>query len=291
LLGFVAPGSSPAMLLNMTVPRSTYGVQRNIPYGEGARQKFDLYLPKLFSPPAPVVLFFYGGAFRAGRKEEYRIIGEALASKGIITAVADYRIFPEGHFPDFLEDGARALAALHARIAEVGGDPSRIFLSGHSAGAYISVMLAANPAYLRAVNLDVSAIRGVIPIAGRFHELPLGDSIAYEIFRGPARAETRPATYLEGKRPPILLLAGAKDSSEVLDSHRLLAAHLREKGSQVEERTYPKVGHMGIIVALAPGFRSLAPLRDDIVRFVNANGESDNRIPSAVLRTAPRSSR
>ena len=270
LLGVFAPGSSPAMLLNATVPRSTYRVQRDVLYGKAARQKFDLYLPKAFMPPAPVVLFFYGGAFRAGRKEEYRVVGEALAQKGIITAVADYRIFPEGHFPDFLEDGARALASVHARIGEFGGDPSRIFLCGHSAGAYISVMLAANPAYLRAVNADVSSIRGVIAIAGRYHELPLGDSIAYEIFRGPARAETRPATYIDGKRPPFLLLAGAKDNKEVLDSHRLLAAHLRERGSPVEEHTYPNVGHMGIMVALAPGFRSLASLRDDIVRFVTA---------------------
>jgi acetyl esterase/lipase len=270
LLGFFAPGSSPAMLLNVTVPRSTYRVQRDIPYGDKPRQKFDLYLPKVFTPPAPVVLFFYGGAFRAGRKEEYRVVGEALASKGIITVVADYRIFPEGHFPDFLEDGARALASVHARIAEFGGDPSRIFLCGHSAGAYISVMLASNPAYLKAVNADLSFIRGVIAIAGRFHELPLGDSIAYEIFRGPARAETRPATYLDGKRPPILLLAGAHDNKEVLESHHLLAAHFRENDGAVKERTYPKVGHMGIMVALAPGFRNLAPLRDDIVRFVKA---------------------
>jgi acetyl esterase/lipase len=225
----------------------------------------------LFSPPAPVVLFFYGGAFRAGRKEEYRVVGEALASKGIITAVVDYRIHPEGHFPDFLEDGARAVAAVHARIVEFGGDPARMFLCGHSAGAYISVMLAANPAYLKAADADISFIRGVIAIAGRYHELPLGDSIAHEIFRGPARAETRPATYIDGKRPPMLFLAGANDSPEVLESHHLLAAHLRENGSDVEERTYAKVGHMGIMVALAPGFRNLAPLRDDIVRFVTTH--------------------
>src|SRR5262249_31632262 len=67
-------------------------------------------------------------------------------------------------------------------------------------------------------------------------------------------------------------LAGAKENKEVLESHHLLAAHLCEQGSQVEERTYPKVGHMGIMVALAPGFRRLAPLRDDIVRFVNGRG-------------------
>jgi hypothetical protein len=89
-----------------------------------------------------------------------------------------------------------------------------------------------------------------------------------EIFRGPARPETRPATFIDGKRPPMLLAAGAEDSAEVLESHGLLASHLREHASEVEEIAYPRVGHMGIMLALAPGFRSRAPLREDIARFV-----------------------
>ena len=216
----------------------------------------------------PVVLFFYGGAFRAGRKSEYRVVGEAFASKGMIVAVADYRLYPEARFPDFLEDGAKALAAIHARAAEFGGDPARIFLAGHSAGAYISVMLAANPAYLRAAHAEPSWIRGVIAIAGRYHELPINDAIIRETFRGPARPETRPATFIDGKRPPMLLAAGANESPEVLESHRRLARHLREHASEVEEIIYPHISHMSIMLALAPGFRHRAPLREDIANFV-----------------------
>jgi acetyl esterase/lipase len=217
------------------------------------------------------LLFFYGGAFRAGRRSEYRVVGEAFASQGIIVAVADYRIHPHAVFPDFLNDGAAALAAVHTRVGEFGGDPSRIFLAGHSAGAYIAVMLAANPDYVRAANADPSLIRGVIAMAGRYHEIPLGDATGVTIFGGPARAETRPATFIDGKRPPMLLLAGAAESSEVLDSHRLLAAHLRDHASAVEEILYPGIGHMGIMLALAPGFRRRAPVRDDIARFVAAH--------------------
>jgi acetyl esterase/lipase len=259
------------MMLNLTVPRSGYRVHRGLAYGEGPRQLFDLYLPKTSSAPAPLLLFFYGGAFRAGRRNEYRVVGEAFASKGIIVAVADYRIYPEARFPDFLQDGAAALAAVHARAAEFGGDPSRIFLAGHSAGAYISVMLAANPAYLAAANADPSWIRGVIAIAGRYHEMPLSDAIGVETFRGPARAETRPANFIDGTRPPMLLVAGADESAGVLESHKRLAAHLREHASEVEEIIYPHIGHMGIMLALAPGFRHRAPLRDDIARFVAAH--------------------
>ena len=271
VLGLFGRGRSPAMMLNLTVPRSGYRVERDSAYGQAPRQRFDLYLPKVLTKPAPIVLFFYGGAFRAGRKSEYRVVGEALASKGIIVAVADYRIYPDARFPDFLEDGAKALAAVHARAAAFGGDPARIFLAGHSAGAYISVMLAANPVYLRAANADPSWIRGVIAIAGRYHELPINDAIIRDTFRGPARPETRPATFITGKRPPMLLVAGSSESPEVLESHSKLATHLRAHGSEVEEITYPNIGHMGIMLALAPGFRDRAPLRNDIVNFVSAH--------------------
>jgi acetyl esterase/lipase len=266
--GLFGPGFSPASLLNLTVPRSGYRRIRDVAYGNGPRQRMDVYVPQNRPASAPVLLFFYGGAFRCGRKEEYPIVGQAFASKGIVVAVADYRIHPEGRFPDFLEDGAQALAAVHARAGEWGGDPNRIFVAGHSAGAYLAVMLAANPSYLRAAKADPSWIRGVIALAGRYHELPLGDVIALEIFRGPARDETRPSTYIDGKRPPMLLASGANDHPSVLESLRRLAARLREHGSEAEEIVYPGIGHMAIMLAFAPGFRGRAPVRDDIVRFI-----------------------
>ena len=259
---------SPAALLNLTVPRSGYRRLRHLPYGNGPRQHMDVYLPKVAPTPAPVLLFFYGGGFREGRKEEYRIVGQAFASKGVVVVVADYRIHPSGRFPDFLQDGAQAVAAVHARAHEWGGDPDRIFVAGHSAGAYIAVMLAANSAYLRAADAEPSWIRGLIALAGRYHELPLGDAIAHEIFRGPARDETRPSTYIDGKRAPMMLASGANDHPTVLESISPLAARLREKGSEAEEVIYPGIGHMGIMLALAPGFRGRAPLRDDIARFI-----------------------
>src|SRR5215471_7328526 len=145
IFGLFGRGRSPASLLNLTVPRSGYRVERDIPYGAEKRQRLDLYVPDGFKAPAPAVLFFYGGGFVAGRKSEYRIVGQALASKGIIAAVADYRLYPEATFTTFIEDGGDALAALRRLLPQYAGDPKRIFLAGHSAGAYISVMLPADP--------------------------------------------------------------------------------------------------------------------------------------------------
>jgi len=266
--GMLARGASPAMLLNLTVPRSGYRVLRDIAYGAGPRHKFDLYLPERLSPPAPVLLYFYGGGFVAGRKSEYRFMGQALASKGIIVAVADYRLYPEVAFPAFIEDGADAFVALKGFVAEHGGDPERIVIAGHSAGAYISVMLASDPRYLAARNADVSAIHGVIGIAGIYDFPKIVTPERIQIFGGAERPETQPLNFIDGKRPPMLLAVGSKDAGLQLSGVAPLAARLRAHGNGVEERLYPGIGHMTIMLALAPGFRHLAPLREDIARFV-----------------------
>ena len=267
-VGLFGAGRSPAAALNLLAPRRGYQVHRHIPYGAGPRHRLDLYVPDALQPPAPVVLFFYGGAFQAGWKGEYRVVGEALASKGIIVAVADYRIHPEARFPDFLEDGAKAFATLRELVARYGGDAARIFLAGHSAGAYIAVMLAVNPRYLEDQNIKTSAIRGVIGIAGPYDFLPIKDRTLIEIFGGSTRPETQPINFITGKKPPMLLATGANDGRVQIKSTRNLSSRLRAAGSEVEEILYPGIGHMGIMLALAPGFRRRAPLRDDIVRFV-----------------------
>ena len=266
--GLFGAGRSPAAILNLFAPRRGYHVHRDIPYGAGPRHRLDLYVPDALQAPAPVVLFFYGGAFQAGRKGEYRVVGEGLASKGIIVAIADYRIHPEVRFPDFLKDGAKAFATLRGLVTRYGGDAQRIFLAGHSAGGHIAVMLAVNPRYLEDENIETSTIRGVIGIAGPYDFLPITDRTLIEIFGGSTRPETQPINFITGKKPPMLLATGAEDGRVQIKSTRNLSARLREAGSEVEEIVYPGVGHMGIILALAPGFRHRAPLRDDIARFV-----------------------
>ena len=268
LLQLTSPGRSPAMLLNLLASRTGYRLHRDIAYGEGLRHKLDLYVPDGFQRPAPVVLFFYGGGFVSGRKSEYRVVGQALTDKGIIVAIADYRLYPQVRFPAFVEDGARALAAVY-RIAEhYGGDSKRIFLAGHSAGAYIAAMLGANPDYVKAAGADPSWIRGVIGIAGAYDFLPIVGARRIGIFGGDNRIETQPIHFVDGKRPPMLLATGDKDNVVLPRNTKNLAARLRAHGSKVEEIVYPKATHTGIILSLAPGFRRMTPLLDDIARFV-----------------------
>ncbi len=269
VLQLFGTGRSPAVLLNLTAPRRGYRVERDIAYGNGPRNRLDLYVPACATKAAlPVIVFFYGGAFRAGRKNEYRFVGEALATRGILVAVPDYRIYPEACFPDFLDDAARAVVKLRQTAGLFGGDPAALVLAGHSAGAYLAVMLAANPQYLMAAGGNPSAIRGVIALSGRYHQSPLHDQTAETIFRGPARDETRPANFIRGRVPAMLLAAGSRDGATVLREKQQLVNDLRAYGNEVKEVTYPGIGHAGIVAALAPGFRHRAPVRDDMAGFV-----------------------
>src|SRR6185312_1282274 len=103
--------------LDLVVPRSGYHVVRDLAYGSDPRQKLDLYVPDKLTGPAPVLLFFYGGSWTGGSKALYPAFGQAFASKGIITAIADYRLYPQVRYPAFVEDGAHAFAWLHAHAA------------------------------------------------------------------------------------------------------------------------------------------------------------------------------
>ncbi len=259
---------SPATLLDLVVPRSGYQVRRDLPYGDDPRQKLDLYLPDGLKGPAPVILFFYGGSWQNGSKSLYRAFGQVFASQGIVTAIADYRLYPQVRYPAFVEDGAQALAWLRGHGASYGADPARLFLAGHSAGAYIAVMLAADPAWLRAAGAEPASVRGVIGIAGPYDFLPLQDKVLITIFGGAARRETQPLHHVDGPRPPMLLATGTQDSTVSPSNTTRLAARLRGFGNSVEEKHYPGLGHIGILLSLAPGFRSRATLYQDMLAFV-----------------------
>jgi acetyl esterase/lipase len=262
---------SPAALLDLVVPRGGYHVVRDLAYGPDPRQRLDLYVPDKLSAPAPVMLFFYGGSWKSGSKSLYRAFGQAFASQGIITAVADYRVYPQARYPAFIEDGARAFTWLHGHAAAHGGDANRLFLAGHSAGAYIAVMLAADRSYLKAAGADPSWFRGVIGMAGPYDFLPLQDEDLITIFGGASRPQTQPIHYIDGPRPPMLLATGTADETVLPRNSLRLAAKLRAFGSPVEEKHYPGVGHIGILLSLAPGFRGRTTLYRDMLDFVRAH--------------------
>jgi acetyl esterase/lipase len=258
-------------LVGRTVPRDDVTVHRDLVYGAAARNRLDLYVPDGLKAPAPVLLFFYGGAWQSGSKDIYDAFGRLFAHAGIVTAVADYRLYPEVRYPAFLEDGAQAIAFLHQEVARYGGDPGRLFISGHSAGAYIAVMLAVNGTYLKAAGGDTSWIRGVIGLAGPYDFLPLYEAAMIDIFGGARELATQPIRYAGNPSPPMLLAHGLDDKTVGRGNSRRMAEKLVAAGNKVELKGYPGIGHIAIVLSLLPPLRKRTTLYADMLRFVGAN--------------------
>jgi acetyl esterase/lipase len=271
LAGLLAACTPDPSLLNWLVPKAGYHVVRNLAYGSDPRQKLDIYVPDNLTAKAPVLVFFYGGSWQFGRRDQYLAFGQAFATLGIVTVVADYRLYPQVTYPAFVEDGARAVAFVHAQIARYGGDPARLFISGHSAGGYIAAMLGSDPAYLKAVGGDFSWARGIIGISGPYDFLPLTDPAYIAIFHGAENHEAMPVNHVDGKRPPMLLAWGLADDLVGARNIDNLEAKLKAVGSPVETRRYPGTGHVGIILSLAPGFRGRTTLRQDMSAFIHSH--------------------
>ena len=263
---------SPLAFINSLVPKDTFNKHGGIAYGGFARQKLDVYVPRNGGQDLPVVVFFYGGTWQSGRRQDYLFIAEALAARGIVTVIPDYRLYPEVRFPTFIEDGAAAVAWVRHHIGDYGGGAQRLFLMGHSAGAYIATMLALNPSYLGQVGMSPDELKGFIGLAGPYDFLPLKRPRLIKIFGGADDIpETQPVCFARAQAPPALLLHGANDKIVGPHNSERLAQCLRAADSHVEEKFYPGFKHMRIIVLLASPLQGDDPLMEDIEHFISAN--------------------
>jgi acetyl esterase/lipase len=244
----------------------------DLAYGDDPRQRLDLHLPDGPAPPGgrPVVVFFYGGSWNRGSRATYRFVGRALASRGFVTAIPDYRTFPQVRYPDFLRDGAAAIAWLRPRIARFGGDPARIVVAGHSAGAYNAAMLALDGRWLGEAGLAPSVLAGFAGLAGPYDFLPIVNPEVRPVFGHPDYPPgTQPIDHARGVRMPVFLGAAASDS--LVDPDRNtggLARRLREAGTPVVERRYERANHVTLVGAFAWPLRWIAPVLDDVTAFV-----------------------
>lgn len=265
------PGCSAVDLLNGVAPTTGIAVERDVAYGAGPRRRLDVYAPR-DAAGAPVVVFFYGGGWESGDKADYGFVAASLAARGVVAIVPDYRLYPDVRYPAFLEDAAQAVAWAHGHARDYGGDPARLVLAGHSAGAYIAAMLSLDRRWLQEAGLDArQAVAATVGIAGPYDFLPLHDDTLRAIFGPPETLPaTQPINHVDGRAPPMLLIAGTDDDTVEPGNSARLAARIRAAGGAVTTLAYPGVGHRGIIGAIAWPLRFLAPTLADVTRFVAA---------------------
>lgn len=257
-------------------------------YGRGPRQLLDIWVPEGVQDGdrLPVVVFFYGGGWDSGDRESYGFVGRALASQGFVVVIPDYRLVPKAHWPDFLQDSATAVAWVHEYIGTLGGDPDRIALMGHSAGAYNAAMLALDPQWLRGAGSDPAVIRGVAGMAGPYDFLPLEKGGRAEKAMGKVRPieKTQPIAFARGDAPPMWLAHGDEDDVVRPRNSQNLAAAIEKAGGSAMLRIYPGMGHTGIVMALAQPFRGKGPVLDEASDFLR--GVTGRRIAPASEITA-----
>jgi acetyl esterase/lipase len=267
LPALLAAGRDPSFVVNALVSHDGFLLTSDLPYGADPRQMLDIYRPANDDGrPKPVVVFFYGGKWQSGAKEDYLFVGEALASRGFVAVIPDYRLYPQVRYPGFVEDGAAAVSYALKHAAEWGGDPQRVSVAGHSAGAYIAAMLGLDPVFLGS---DRTRIAKVVGLAGPYDFLPLTDPTLQTIFgTEPDPTVTEPIHHVDGTAPPMLLLTGLSDT--IINPRNVvsLASRIRAKGGRVEIRAYRRIGHVTLIGAVALPFRFLAPVLDDLTAFL-----------------------
>ncbi len=267
-------GCSGPRILDRLVPDGDYRAETGIAYGDDPRQVLDVYRPAQDSAPGaarpPLVVFFYGGTWTHGTRADYRFVGEALASRGAVVVIPDYRLSPQVRSPAFLQDSAAAVRWAADRAAALGADPDRIVPMGHSAGAYNAAMLALDPRWLEAAGVARRRIAAWIGMAGPYDFLPIDDPEAQVAFGWPdTPRDSQPIVHAGPGAPRTLLLAA--DHDRVVDPDRnsaALAARLRAAGVDVTMHRYPRVGHVALVGSLARPLRWLAPAHADVVAFL-----------------------
>jgi acetyl esterase/lipase len=243
-------GCSGLGALDALTPTGSYTATTDIAYGALPRQKLDVYRPP--EPgPHPVIVFFYGGGWDSGERGPYRFVAESLTRHGYVVVIPDYRVYPQARFPLFIEDAARAVRWARDNAAQFGGDPSRLFLMGHSAGAHIAAMVALDARYLARVGMERRTLKGFIGLAGPYDFLPLTSDKFKAILAAPDMRQTQPLTFADAGAPPMLLLHGLDDTTVLPRNSVNLASRLRENGATVDTRYYPDMAHVGILLGLS----------------------------------------
>ncbi|PZR81463.1 MAG: esterase [Hyphomicrobiales bacterium] len=261
------------MAANLPTRFDDMDVVHSLAYGPEPSQKLDIYIPAdAIDKKLDVIVFFYGGRWTYGAKADYRFVGAAFAEKDFIVVIPDYRKYPQVRFPVFVEDGAKALAWVYDNIATYHGNPERIHVAGHSAGAHIGALLAADAHYLGNEGKNRSlVIHDFAGLAGPYAFTP-GEPDLEDMFGPPKNyPDMRVTTFVDGKQPPMLLLYGDADTTVKYANIDKLKQRIKKSGGCVQTKIYHDVDHIGLLGALSWFNPQGASVGQDLSKFYNSS--------------------
>lgn len=259
---------SPRRVAERILLRDHFTLTPGLTYGPAERQRLDVYRPRVVRSSAPVVVFVYGGRWQNGSRDQYRLLGDALTRRGLVAVVPDYRLYPGVRFPAWVEDAAQAVRWVSDSIGRFGGDPSHIFVVGHSAGAHTATLLGLDERYLDRAGVPGGAVRGFVSIAGPVATVWTDPDV--QALMGPREGwtATYPLSHVDGTEPPILLLHGERDRTVAPANSVRLAERIRQRGGCARAIAYRGLDHVGIAIALSVPRLGGAPVLEDVLTFV-----------------------
>jgi acetyl esterase/lipase len=234
---------------------TTFAVVKDIDYvpqaeHPGGKDRLDVYIPQ-GAKNAPVIFSIHGGLLMAGDRREDAFVGQRFAAAGYVTAVISYRLSPQASHPAHIEDTAAAFAWVKRNIRQHGGDPDRILVTGHSAGAYLAMLLAADARWLAAHKLSSRDIKGVAPVSGFYwvDKPGVAPDRPKSVWGSDPKVwvDASPSRYLRADLPPILILDTDGDEAWRQGQAADLAAALRKAGHK-DVATHKVLGrtHMSV---------------------------------------------
>jgi acetyl esterase/lipase len=252
--------------LNLLAPLEVR-VQTDLAYAAGSVHRADVYRPNA-EGPHPVLVFLYGGGWRSGSKDDFAYVGAALARRGIVTVIPDYRHVPAASLSDILTDNAAAVAWTIAHAPALGGDPRRVVVAGHSSGAWAAAMLGLDATWLDHAGSSPDALAGIVGLSGPYTVSALTEPQDLQVFAG-SDPGLQPINHAAGRHPAVALLTGVADLDVRPSGTFALASRLRAAAAEPEIHVYPGLGHAQTAWAISFPFSLQAPVADDIERFVD----------------------
>lgn len=278
-------GCSPVKLINAITPDDTFALTRDVSFGPLPANQVDVYRPLGTPPPGgwPVVVFIHGGSWQTGGRDQYKFLGEALASRGIVLMASSYRLYPEVRYPDFLPDSARAVAYALEHAGRHGGNPHKVLVMGHSAGAYNAAMVALDERWLAQQGHHITELAGWVGLAGPYDFIPIKDRSVQPVFHHPdVPPDSQPVVHVSAQSPPTFLGVADFDAQVNPDTNSgHLATRLESLGVPVVFKRYGGVDHLTLIGAFSRPLHRMAPVLDDVAAFVQT-------MPEAPIKNGPR---
>ncbi len=271
-------GDAALLVANAPATFGAYHRTKDLVYGEEKRQRLDVYVPRGVGAGAaakplagrPVVMFWHGGYWSFGDKADYKFVGAAMAEHGFVTVLPDYRLYPKARFPDFVADGALALAWVEQHIAEFGGDPHRIVLMGHSAGAHIAALLAYDDALVKKAGVDPRGVVALVGLSGPYVLDPDSDRLR-AIFAAPyTESDWQPVRFVTEHSPPTLIAHGRDDKVVAVAQGEKLRDVLQERGVRVEAHFYDGKGHADTVASFSAVARGRTPALAETLAFIES---------------------